>query len=148
MVQSISENVETSPTETDSRDAAAGGGGDAGGGGRDDARVAELTKLLCTVHDMSSQVGGERERERERDFLLSTGPLLGTWYVLCWRFCDESLVNRLLIALSLSFVFSDTSNVISTRRPISFARRERRTRSASSTWPSALTIWKAPTGIC
>lgn len=60
MVQTISESVEgDAPAEMDSSDAAAGGGGgggDAGGGGRDDARVAELTKLLCTVHDMSSQV--------------------------------------------------------------------------------------------
>jgi len=57
MVQMISETVEGgAPAEADLRDAAAGGGGDAGGGGRDDARVAELTKLLCTVHDMSSQV--------------------------------------------------------------------------------------------
>lgn len=61
MVQAISESVEGgAPAQPDSSDAAAGGGGgggDAGGGGRDDARVAELTKLLCTVHDMSSQVG-------------------------------------------------------------------------------------------
>lgn len=60
MVQTISEGVEGgTPAEPDSSDAAGGGGGgggDAGGGGRDDARVAELTKLLCTVHDMSSQV--------------------------------------------------------------------------------------------
>ena len=63
MVQTISETVALAPNETDSRDAAGGGGGgDAGGGGRDDARVAELTKLLCTVHDMSSQVGGEGGR--------------------------------------------------------------------------------------
>lgn len=56
MVQTISESVEGGvPAQPDSSDAAAGGG-DAGGGGRDDARVAELTKLLCTVHDMSSQV--------------------------------------------------------------------------------------------
>lgn len=61
--------METPSAEPDLRDAAAGGGGgggggggngggggDAGGGGRDDARVVELTKLLCTVHAMSSQV--------------------------------------------------------------------------------------------
>lgn len=57
MVNEISETVAaTGVVKTDLRDAAAGGSGDAGGGGRDDARVAELTKLLCTVHDMSSQV--------------------------------------------------------------------------------------------
>lgn len=58
MVQTISESVEGKPADLDLKGATAGGvgGGDAGGGGRDDARVAELTKLLCTVHDMSSQV--------------------------------------------------------------------------------------------
>lgn len=75
MVQTISESMEGSaPVEPDSSDAAAGGGGsgDAGGGGRDDARVVELTKLLCTVHDMSSQVYGS---------MLPTGMACGTPYV-------------------------------------------------------------------
>eukprot|EP00904_Undaria_pinnatifida_P007145 jgi/Undpi1/3560/HiC_scaffold_16.g06932.m1 len=68
MVQTISETVALAPNETDSRDAAGGGGGgDAGGGGRDDARVAELTKLLCTVHDMSSQAADLLRSERKEN---------------------------------------------------------------------------------
>eukprot|EP00752_Nemacystus_decipiens_P009616 g8593.t1 len=70
MVQTISESVEGgAPSQPDSSDAAAGGGGgggDAGGGGRDDARVAELTKLLCTVHDMSSQAAELLRSERKQ----------------------------------------------------------------------------------
>eukprot|EP00903_Cladosiphon_okamuranus_P009243 g8821.t1 len=70
MVQTISESVEGgAPDVMDSSDAAAGGGGgggDAGGGGRDDARVAELTKLLCTVHDMSSQAAELLRSERKQ----------------------------------------------------------------------------------
>ncbi|CAM9977481.1 unnamed protein product [Pylaiella littoralis] len=72
MVQTISENVEGASAEPDSREAAAGGGGsggggDAGGGGRDDARVAALTKLLCTVHDMSSQAAELLRSERSQN---------------------------------------------------------------------------------
>ena len=38
------------------RDGGPGGDAGGGGGGRDDARVVELTKLLCAVHRMSSEV--------------------------------------------------------------------------------------------
>lgn len=78
MVQTISESVEGgTAAEPDSSDAAAGGGGgggDAGGGGRDDARVAELTKLLCTVHDMSSQVQQDTYVDLYADMDLSIVP--------------------------------------------------------------------------
>ncbi|CBN76903.1 similar to dynactin [Ectocarpus siliculosus] len=69
MVQTISESVEGRPADLDLKGAAAGGvgGGDAGGGGRDDARVAELTKLLCTVHDMSSQAAELLRAERKQN---------------------------------------------------------------------------------
>ncbi|CAM9917171.1 unnamed protein product, partial [Ectocarpus sp. 12 AP-2014] len=69
MVQTISESVEGRPADLDVKGAAAGGvgSGDAGGGGRDDARVAELTKLLCTVHDMSSQAAELLRAERKQN---------------------------------------------------------------------------------
>lgn len=69
MVQTISDQVNEAHAALDSNASTAetdgslsdnegeAASGDAGGGGvRDQDRVAELTKLLCTVHNMSSQV--------------------------------------------------------------------------------------------
>lgn len=65
MVQTISDQVNEAHAALDSNastadlsdnEGEAAASGDAGGGGvRDQDRVAELTKLLCTVHNMSSQ---------------------------------------------------------------------------------------------
>lgn len=64
MVQTISDQVNEAHAALDSNASTAdlsdnegdATSGDAGAGGvRDQDRVAELTKLLCTVHNMSSQ---------------------------------------------------------------------------------------------
>ncbi|CAN0263734.1 unnamed protein product [Ascophyllum nodosum] len=49
------------------RDGGPGGDAGGGGGGRDDARVVELTKLLCAVHRMSSEAAELLRRERREN---------------------------------------------------------------------------------